>query len=99
MWVDFLIGFFAVNALPHYLFGRMNSGVLGLFGFGPRANVAYAIFCLSVSVCLFLTQHSVTDWRNHMTFLGALTIVVAYLLTWDFIDRFLRRSASPDSPG
>lgn len=38
MLIEFLIGLFAVNALPRYLFGRMNVGVPSFFL--PRRSVS-----------------------------------------------------------
>ena len=91
MFVDFLIGFFAVNALPHYLFGRMNVGVLSLFGFGALGNLCYSALCLVISLALFSSKYGLGSLGEHMLFVGGLTVVLVYLVSWDLVNRFLRR--------
>ncbi|MEM7164972.1 MAG: hypothetical protein AAF581_05870, partial [Planctomycetota bacterium] len=68
MLVDFLIGLFAVNALPHYLFGRLDTGVLSLFGFSAKGNLLYAGFCLTLSIGLFAYKYGLGAPSEHMIF-------------------------------
>ncbi len=91
MLTDFLIGFFVVNALPHYLFGRMKVGVLSLFGYSPAGNLCYACLCLAAAGTLFSYKHGLGSLGEHMILCGALFVVICYVLIWDIICRFLRR--------
>lgn len=91
MLIDFLIGFGAVNALPHYLFGRLNIGVLSLFGYSAKGNIYYAALCLVMSLSLFAYKYGFSSFGEHMIFVGTLLIVFAYLVLWGFINRYLRK--------
>ena len=91
MVIDFLIGLFAVNALPHYLFGRMNIQVLSLFGYSAKGNLCYAAFCLAVSVGLFTYQHGLQTIGERPTLVGVLFVVICYMALWDLVNRFLRK--------
>lgn len=91
MLIDFLIGFGAVNALPHYLFGRMNTGVLSLFGFSAKGNLCYSAFCLVLSLGLFAYKYGFGSIGEHMIYAGVMFVVVSYLVSWDFVDRYLRK--------
>jgi len=91
MLIDFLIGLFAVNALPHFLFGRLNLGVLSLFGYSAKANLCYSAFCLVLSLGLFAYQHGYSTMSDHMMLMGALFVVVSYLVLWGLVNRYLRK--------
>ena len=93
MLIDFLIGFGAVNTLPHFLFGRLNIGILSLFGFSAKGNYCYAAFCLVMSLGLFAYKYGFSSIGEHMMFVGVLWVVFAYLVLWDFINRRLRKDA------
>ncbi|NOZ38838.1 MAG: hypothetical protein GXP24_01260 [Planctomycetes bacterium] len=91
MLIDFLIGFGAVNSLPHYLFGRMNIGVLSLFGHSAKGNLCYAAFCLLLSLGLFAYKYGFNSIGEHMMLVGVLCVVFAYLVLWSFVNRHLRK--------
>jgi ABC-type uncharacterized transport system permease subunit len=92
MLIDFLIGMFLANALPHYLFGRLRVGVLGLFGYSPRGNLLYGLLCISVATALFGWKYgfSLESLKQHMMLMGTAFVVLSYLLGWDVVNRFLR---------
>ena len=92
MIVDFLIGLFLANAMPHYLFGRLQVGVLSLFGYTARANIAYGLLCFVAAAGLFGWKYgfSLASLQQHMTLVGTAVVVVSYLLGWDVVNRFLR---------
>ena len=91
MLIDFLIGMGAINALPHYLFGRMKIGVLSLFGFNPRGNLFYAAFCMALSMGLFAYKYGFSSIGEHMWYAGELFVVWTYIIFWDLVNRYLRR--------
>jgi len=93
MLIDFLIGFFAVNALPHYLFGRMKIGILSLFGYSSIGNLGYSCLCLITSVGLFSYKYGLSSLSEHMILCGALFVVVCYMLVWDVVCHFLRHDS------
>lgn len=89
MFVDFLIGLFAANALPHYVFGRLDSRVLSLFGFSAAGSVAYAFFCTVVSLVLFHDKYGLDALLDHGVLLGVLFVVLSYYVGWPIISKFL----------
>ncbi|MEW4487344.1 hypothetical protein AB1L42_04640 [Thalassoglobus sp. JC818] len=95
--MDFLIGLFAANAIPHFVFGRLDAGVLGLFGYSGQGNVIYSIVCVAISLLLFHIQHGLTNFADHMILVGVLTIVASYWIGWPVIMRFLKRPNQSDS--
>lgn len=99
MLIDLLIGLFAANALPHYVFGRLDSRVLGLFGYSGKANLAYAFFCSFVSLGLFHWKYGLQSITEHGILIGVFFVVVSYYAGWAVIDRYLtdRASHSGDS--
>lgn len=94
MLIDFLIGVFAANALPHYVMGRLDARVLGLFGYSSRGNIAYAIFCSAISLGLFHFKYGLGSISEHMILLGVLFVVGSYFFGWPIIDRYLRDRSS-----
>ena len=98
MLIDFLIGFGAVNTLPHYLFARMKIGVLSLFGFSPLGNYCYSAFCLVMSLGLFAYKYGFRVIGDHMMLVGVLWVVFAYLVLWDFMYRYLRKDPEHKDP-
>ncbi|MBX2804021.1 MAG: hypothetical protein KTR31_40470 [Myxococcales bacterium] len=93
--VDFLIGFFLMNAMPHFVLGVWRGRILSLFGTSPGANLAYSAVCFSVSMGLFLWAHGLAGFGEQPIYTGALTILVIYYLTGHFFHRLF---APPPSP-
>ena len=83
--VDFIIGFMMVNAVPHFILGIYKCRFLGLFGYSPAGNIAYAILCFCISLGLFLYTYGLEGiWQNGI-FVGGMFIVVTYFLTGKFL--------------
>lgn len=95
MMIDFLIGVFAANALPHFVLGCVDAQVLGLFGYGARQNRLYGYFCAAVALLLFHVRYGLSTLLAQPMLLGVLFVVFSYFLGWPVIDRFLRRKAVP----
>jgi len=78
--IDFLIGFFLMNAMPHMLFGLIGVRFLSAFGFSSTGNVAYAGLNVFISLALYNYQYGLATLRDDGIMLGALTMVLIYLL-------------------
>ena len=92
-YVDFLIGFLLMNAMPHMLFGLLGIRFLSLFGFSAAGNLGYAFLNVAVAVSLFHFRYGVGELGGHGIVLGAGVILVAYLFTGRFF--FLRFREMP----
>lgn len=89
---DFLIGLTLVNAIPHFVLGVWKGRILSGLGFGPTANILYALFNFAVSITLFTTRYGVAGLADHGIFAGGLFIVVIYFITGKFLyTRFHQR--------
>ena len=78
--IDFLIGFFLMNAMPHFILGKWNQRMLSGFGFGDKANQLYSLANLAISISLFIYQYQVSGLLENGIYLGALTILLAFYL-------------------
>ena len=84
MLIDFLIGFFLMNAMPHMVFGFTHVRFLSAFGYTGKANTGYAAIQTVVSLGLFLWKYGFEGFTEHGIFTGALTILVIYWITGRF---------------
>ena len=82
--IDFLIGFFLMNAMPHMLMGILNVRFLSLFGFSARANFGYAAFNVVVAAVLFNLEHGLDKLLNNGVAVGALAMLAIYAVTGRF---------------
>lgn len=84
---DFFIGFFLMNAMPHFVLGIWKGRMLSAFGFSPTANVVYGLVNFSLASGLFVSSYGLSGLAQHGIFAGALTILLIYLLTAQFLYR------------
>ncbi len=89
--LDFLIGFFLMNAMPHVLFGKLKIRFLSGFGFGDRANLAYAAASIVVVLVLFHIRYGIQNLLSNGIVLGAGTMILIYFLTITFFHNLFRR--------
>ena len=89
-WIDFSIGCFLMNAMPHWIFGLTNTRMLSIFGFSPQANIGYAIFNTVAAFGLLIWQYGADSLLNHGIFVGAATILIIYYLTGRFFINLFR---------
>ncbi len=80
-FINFLIGFFLMNAMPHMLFGLLKIRFFSLFGFSPAGNLGYALLNVVVALVLFHFQFGIQMLFNHGIILGVLSMILIYLLT------------------
>ncbi len=89
--IDFFIGFFLMNAMPHLLFGLYNVRMISAFGLSPLANLIYSFVNVTVALVLFHLQYGMQSLASYGIILGAGTVVVLYLLTGRFFYNLLRK--------
>ncbi|MEL6671035.1 MAG: hypothetical protein AAFR61_02555 [Bacteroidota bacterium] len=93
-WIDFLIGFFLMNAMPHFVLGIWKGRMLSAFGFGNRQNLLYSAVQFVAAIALFFYQYGWQGLAAHGIFAGALLILVLYYLTGKFFyERFKQEAA------
>jgi hypothetical protein len=95
--VDLLIGLTLMNAMPHFVLGIWKGRMLSAFGMGNRKNIAYGVLQFVVSLGLFLAKYGVAGLFTNGIYLGALCILIIYLLTGRFWYSYFRvESTAPD---
>ena len=78
--IDFIIGALAMNAMPHLIFGLTKTHFLGLFGYSPKGNIAYAIIQLVACLILFLYNYGLESLINNGFLIGGLTVLILYFI-------------------
>lgn len=79
-FIDFFIGFFLMNAMPHFILGKWNQRMLSGFGYGDRANQWYSLANLAVSLALFIYHYGAAGLLVNGMYVGALTILIAFYI-------------------
>ena len=90
--VDFLIGFFLMNAMPHFVLGVWRGRILSAFGFGSRQNILYSLLNFSVAMGLFLWKYGFDGIFENGIFLGAVVMLLIYYVTGHFCYLLFKRS-------
>ena len=83
-WYDFFIGFFLMNAMPHFVLGTWKARMFSAFGFGDKQNIAYSLLCFTIAMGLFVSQYGLEGIAENGIFAGAVTILVIYYITGHF---------------
>ena len=91
-FIDFLIGFFLMNAMPHLIYGQTKIRFLSLFGFSSLGNLAYSVFNVVVALVLFQIQYGLQTLSQHGMMVGALALFVIYILTGKFFYNLFQQS-------
>lgn len=81
---DFFIGFFLMNAMPHFVLGVWGGRMFSAFGFGDKQNIAYSFLNASISIGLFLYTYGFEGLKAHGIYSGALLILIIYFITGHF---------------
>lgn len=82
--VDFLIGFFLMNAMPHTLFGLLKIRFFSAFGFSPQGNLGYGLLNVVLALVLFHFQYGIETLLSHGIVIGAGTMLLIYLVSGRF---------------
>ena len=77
-FIDFLIGFFLMNAMPHILFGLLKIRFFSAFGFSPPGNMGYGLLNITVAFVLFHIHYGLETLMNHGIVVGAGTMLLIY---------------------
>jgi hypothetical protein len=83
-FIDFLIGFFLMNAMPHILFGLLKIRFFSVFGFSPSGNMGYGFLNITVAFVLFHIQYGLETLMNHGIVVGAGTMLLIYVVSGRF---------------
>lgn len=79
--IDFLIGFFLMNAMPHLLFGLLRIRFFSALGFSAAGNLGYFVINVVVALVLFHIEHGIANLGSSGIFLGAGAMLFIYLVT------------------
>lgn len=88
--IDFFIGFFLMNAMSHLLCGLFGTRFLSAFGFSNTGNIAYAFLNIAIALVLFHIQYGIQQLTNHGVLIGALTMLLIYLITGRFFYKLFK---------
>lgn len=96
--LDFLTGFFLVNAMPHLIFGIIRLRFLSLFGFSALGNLLYALVNIAAAGAIYHFQYDILSMKQDGILLGALTIIVIYAITGRFFVSLFQPRHEPVLP-
>jgi hypothetical protein len=83
-FIDFLIGLFLMNAMPHLALGIWKGRMFSAFGFGNKQNIAYSFLCLLLSIILFVYKYGIRGIFENGIYAGALLLLLIYFITGNF---------------
>lgn len=90
--IDFFIGFFLMNAMPHLLFGLLKIRFLSAFGFSPKGNIAYAFLNVAIALLLFHIRYGIQELMNQGIVIGAGAMLLIYLLSGRFFYKLFQQN-------
>lgn len=93
--IDFLIGIFLANAMPHFILGITRTKFLGPFGFSPTGNIVYAVIQFVISLVLIHIQYGLSIIFENGILLGGILVMTMFFIFGRMVLRFYNR----DSPG
>ncbi|WP_018344468.1 hypothetical protein [Cytophaga aurantiaca] len=93
--IDFFIGLFLANAMPHFILGITKTKFLGPFGFSPAGNIVYAFIQFVISLVLIQIQYGLAAILKNGMLLAAVLVMAMFFIFGKMILRFYNR----DSPG
>lgn len=79
--IDFLVGFFLMNAMPHMIFGLIRLRFLSLFGFSAIGNLLYSLVNIGIAGGLYHHQYGINAVLQDGVAMGALAMLVIYAIT------------------
>ena len=97
--IDFAIGFFLMNAMPHFVLGIWKGRILSLFGFSPRANIAYGLLNFVASIALFGQHYGLEALAEQGIYVGALVVLLIYFVTGRIWFRIFAEGRLARGPG
>jgi hypothetical protein len=88
--IDFIIGALIANAMPHFILGITKVRYLGLFGYSHKGNIAYGVLQFVIAIILLLVNYSFEAILQNGFVLGALSVLVLFLLFGRFSLKLFR---------
>jgi len=88
---DFFIGFFLMNAMPHFVLGVWQGRMFSGLGFGNLQNILYGLINFALSIGLFAWKHGLEALPEHPIYLGACTILIIYFITGKFFYKLFNK--------
>jgi hypothetical protein len=92
--IDFFIGFFLMNAMPHLLFGLLKVRFFSAFGFSASGNLAYAFVNVVTALILFHAHYGVQALATHGIVIGAMAMLFIYLVSGRFFYDLFQKNGS-----
>jgi hypothetical protein len=89
--IDFIIGALLMNAMPHFIFGLTKTHFLGLFGYSPKGNIAYAVLQLFLCVILYCYNYSLEELLNNSFLLGGLAVLLLFFIFGKLFVKFYQK--------
>ncbi|GAA3519005.1 hypothetical protein GCM10022393_36460 [Aquimarina addita] len=87
--IDFLIGAFLANAMPHFIFGITKTKFLGMFGYSPKGNIIYALVQFIICVVLITLKYEFATILTNGLFIGGFMVLFLYFIFGKFLlDQF-----------
>jgi len=96
--LDFLTGLFLMNAMPHLIFGIIRLRFLSLFGFSAIGNLLYALVNIGIAGAIYHHQYHITSILQDGILLGALAMLVIYMITGRFFVGLFQPKHKPVLP-
>lgn len=90
-FLDFLVGFLLMNAMPHMLFGLFGIRFISLFGFSRIGNFCYALLNIIAGLWIFLFQHGLGKLADNGVIIGVLAILFIYMIIGKFFYNLFRK--------
>jgi len=89
--LDFLIGGLYANGLIHFVISLTKIRFLSLFGYSPKANLAYALLQFGVSTVLLLMNYQFEELLKNGVLVGVIGVIMAFLVFGKMFVRIYKR--------
>ena len=73
--IDFLIGLFLVNSMPHFIVGISKIRFLSLFGYTPVGNISYSVLQFIAAIILISYQYGFSSIYKNGIFLAGFLLL------------------------
>jgi len=92
--IDFIIGGLLMNAMPHFIFGITKTKFLGLFGFSPKGNIAYAALQFVICLMLFHITYDIKNILSNGIVVGSAAVLILYFIFGVLVLKFYNKKQS-----
>ncbi len=95
--IDFIIGALLVNSMPHLIFGLTKTHFLGLFGYSPKGNIAYAVIQYFLCFFLFYFNYGFKEHMENGYVIGGITVLIMYFIFGKHLVLFYKKKATTNN--